>query len=443
MISKKISLTVAFVLLAALVSGCGGTGKAGGAANQTASPSGGASSDTIIKPVTIDITDAGGTAINQLDAIFGNAIRKKFPNVTIKFTTTSRDITLANMISAGENIDIYIRTIGSFFYEVPQYKFQYDLTALAKTNNVDLNRIEPTLIDSMKNNADGQLWGIPVFNTNLVLYYNKDLFDKFGVAYPKDGMNWDQIYDIAKKMNRMENGVSYVGLALSGHHQVKLNSLGMSYVDAKTGLSTYADEKWKKIFEPLYNPAQDPGYQSFMAAKGNKVADGTDFYDGKAAMFGTIQHHVGNANFAKQNFNWDMVSYPSYPDNPGVGSQSYPTYFAIPSFAQHKEDAFKIIKYLISDEFQMEASKAGNMTVLKNPDIQKAYGTSDYKGKNLQAAFYNKFAPVMHKTIYDADVERAITQFIPNLSLGKTDINTAMRQAKEQADKKIAELKAK
>ncbi|MEF3304447.1 ABC transporter substrate-binding protein [Paenibacillus sp. GYB003] len=443
MFKKHVTLSVVLGLLAAAAAGCGGTDKENGAGSGAADAGGGKATDTIDKPVTIDITDAGGTTADQLDALFGNAIRKKFPNVTINYKLTNKEIRLENLITAGENIDIYTRSIGSFFNEVPVFKFQYDLSAMVKTYGLDLNRIEPSLIDSMKNNADGQLWGLPVFNTNLVLYYNKDIFDKFGVAYPKDGMTWPQIYDTAKKLNRTENGVTYVGLALSGQHQIKLNSLGMPYVDAKTGLSTYDDEKWKKIFEPLYVPAEDPGYRSFMAAKGDKVADSQDFYDSKAAMLGTIQHHAGNANFAKAGFNWDMASYPTYPDSPDVGSQSYPTYFAIPSFAKNKDDAFKIIKYLLSDEFQTEASKAGNMTVLKNPDIQKAYGTNAYKGKNLQAAFHNKFAPVMRKTPYDADVEKAATQHIVNLATGKIDINTALRQAKDQADKKIAELKAK
>lgn len=443
MLKKTASLSVILVMLAAMAAGCGGAGQANGPGPSADSGGGAKSSDTIDAPVAIDITDGGGTSAEQLDAMFGDAVRKKFPNVTINYKLTSKDVKLDNLLTTGENIDIYIRSIGSFFNEVPVLNFQYDLTSMVKTSGLDLSRIEPTLLESMTKNAGGQLWGLPVSNTNLVLYYNKDLFDKFGVEYPKDGMTWPEIYEIAKKLNRTENGVTYVGLAMSGHHQLKLNSFGMPYVDEKTELSTFDDEKWRKIFEPLYVPAEDPGYRAFMAAKGDKVADSQDFYDGKAAMLGSIQHHAGNPNFSKPGFNWDMVAYPTYPENPDVGSQSYPNYFAIPSFAKHKEEAFKIISYLLSDEYQMEASKAGAMTVLSNPDIQKAYGTNTYKDKNLQAAFYNKFAPVMRKTLYDAEVEKAATQHITNLALGKIDINSALRQAKEQADKKIAEMKAK
>ncbi|NMO94613.1 ABC transporter substrate-binding protein [Paenibacillus lemnae] len=453
---KKMGLlSFVIVLVFALLTGCTGSGSApadGGKAaegnNNTKSDpapgnSGGeaAATDTIDEPVTIVITNGGGSSNEQNDATFGNAIREKFPNVTIEYKGVTSERRIEHLILDGENIDLFVQSIGGFFNTVPVNDFQYDLTELVEKYDVDLSRIDPSMIDSMKANANGELWGVPFQNTNLVIYYNKDIFDKFGVDYPTNGMTWEEMYDLAKQFNQTRDGADYVGLALSGHHHIKLNNFGLSYVDPETQLSTYDDEKWKSVFDVLYTPAQDPGYRAFMAKKENLVADSQDFYDGKAAMLGSIQHHTGNPNFQRADFNWDMVSYPTYKENPGVGSQAYPTYLAIPSFAKNKDAAMKIIKYLISDEFQMEASKAGVMPVLSNPEVQKVYGTAEYQGKNLEAAFFNEFAPVMYKTIYDNDVEKASTQFITDLALGNMDINTALRQAKEQGDKKIAEKK--
>ncbi|CAM3376479.1 ABC transporter substrate-binding protein [Marinicrinis lubricantis] len=453
----KLSTMLAIVLLFAMVlAGCSGSNNGNNGQNNPSHTSnnqgtneGNAEESTKegstdgIGPVTLHIVNGGGSSVDQMMTAFGNALEEKFPEVEFVFKSTTSELKIDKMILAGEPIDIFFRSIGAFFYEVPENGFQYDMTELVETHDVDLSRIDPAIMESMTANANGEIWGIPFTNTNLVLYYNKDIFDSFGVEYPKDGMTWDEMYDLAKQFNQTRDGVDYVGLALSGHHVVKLNNFGMSYVDPNTGLSTYDDERWKHVLDVLYTPAQDPGYQAFMAKKENKVADSQDFYDGKAAMLGTIQHHSGNPNFQRADFNWDMAAFPTYAENPGVGSQAYPEYMAIPSFSEHKDEAMEVIKYLISDEFQTELSKKGAMTVLADPEIQAVYGTGEYQGKNLEAAFYNEFAPVMVKTVYDNEVERAVTQYVNDLALGKIDINTALRQAKEQGDQKIAEMSAK
>jgi len=103
----------------------------------------------------------------------------------------------------------------------------------------------------------------------------------------------------------------------------------------------------------------------------------------------------------------------------------------------------KVIEYLISDEFQMEFSKNGNIPVSANKEIQAAFGSGLFQDKNQASVFYNPFAPVMMKSIYDNDVEKKLTQYINQIAGGQIDINTALRQAKEEADLVIAEKSGK
>lgn len=42
----------------------------------------------------------------------------------------------------------------------------------------------------------------PVVNNTMSLYYNKDLFDKFGVSYPKDGMTWDEVLELNRQLDK-------------------------------------------------------------------------------------------------------------------------------------------------------------------------------------------------------------------------------------------------
>jgi multiple sugar transport system substrate-binding protein len=47
----------------------------------------------------------------------------------------------------------------------------------------------------------------------LVVYYNKDLFDKKGVEYPKEGWTWEDYQDIVQKLSFEEDGTKYYGWA--------------------------------------------------------------------------------------------------------------------------------------------------------------------------------------------------------------------------------------
>lgn len=455
--SKRFFVTLIIVLIGfVIISACSSNqdetpNHSAGGNNESQTPSGDSNNQEentsseetayeIPEGTTIEIVNGGGTQEEQFNAAMGNKIREAFPHINLVYTPITSEVRLEHLIVSGKKFDLYMRSIGSFFYEVPVYDFQYDLTDLARKHNVDLSSIEPSIIDSMRNNSNGEIWGIPTSNSTMVVYYNKDIFDRFGIDYPQDGLTWDEYIDLSNSLNREQDGEQYVGMALSGHHVIKLNNFGLPYVDPETELSTYDNPQWESLLRPFTVLGQHPGYRAFMEAKDNKIPDSNDFYEGRAAMLGTILHHIGHPTFTDPNFNWDMASFPTYADNPGIGAQSYPNFISIPSFAENKDAAMQIIKYLVSEEFQMEASRRGEMTILTNDDIQSAYGSDSVSDKNVTAVFHNQFAPIMYKTAYDNDVERAITQFTNDLALGNIDINTALSRAKEEGDLKIAEL---
>ncbi len=79
---------------------------------------------------------------------------------------------------------------------------------MLKQHHVNLGRVEPYIIEYVKiASTKDELFGFPLTQSFHALYYNKDILDKFGVPYPKDGMKWDQVYQLAKELTRLENGV--------------------------------------------------------------------------------------------------------------------------------------------------------------------------------------------------------------------------------------------
>lgn len=128
-----------------------------------------------------------------------------------------------------------------------------------------MDRFAPVTIDALKNFGDdsGKFYGLPFVRNNAVLYYNKDLFDKFGVDYPEDGMSWDEVIEISRKMTRTDEGVDYSGLHAHGYMELG-GQMELPFVDPEKRESLIEKnfEDWKYVFETLGKIyAHDPNKQ--------------------------------------------------------------------------------------------------------------------------------------------------------------------------------------
>lgn len=375
------------------------------------------------------------------DEEIGNPLRAKFPNYKIEYIQRVPDQTdLSQLFAAGQEVDIVFETYVTFASSVVKNDLNYDMSELIQKHNVDLNRFEPSMIEAMRNLGDGKLYALPVSASVHALYFNKDLFDKFSVPYPTDGMTWDDLKDTAAKMTRSEGGQLYAGFAPSLNHLVILNPYSIALVDKKTNRSTYGDARWKRIIEtellPLVN---SEAYRQFMVQEnGGKVPGSKQFTDGKLAM---LVRGNGAPNVP---FDWDIVSQPHYKDLPEIGYQSLPTYYAVTKTAKNKDAAMEAIRYLTSDDHQLSLNQKGTMTVLKNPEIQKTFAQeTEFKNKNWNAFFYNKFPHSSDKTVIEDLIKKraygSLTDRIHEVVMGNKDLNTALREAEEEVNRNIDE----
>jgi multiple sugar transport system substrate-binding protein len=311
------------------------------------------------------------------------------------------------------------------------------MSDLVSKHKLDLNRFEQTAVQGIRELAQGQgLYGIPVFNNTRVMYYNKDLFDKFGVPYPKDNMSWDEAIELGRRMTRTEGGISYLGLASSEVHQVRLNALSVPMIDPKTGKPTInTDERWRSILTKGFFEPNNSEIARQIISKG---FTGTNHFTKEkivAMMPGLANQAADQADLFAE-VNWDMVTEPYYKERPGYSSQVYPTYFSVTAQSKHRDEAMQAISVLVSEEHQMFLSKIGQMTVLENDTIKKALGQeSRFKDRNWNAVFLQKPAPIPYKSKFDIDIEVIYRKQIRDYALGKVDLNTLLRNAEEEAVK--------
>ena len=78
-----------------------------------------------------------------------------------------------------------------------------NLDSYLKADPHALDGIYPITLEAYKT-ADGY-FGLPRDFQTIVLYYNKDMFDAAGVAYPTDKWTWNDLRETAKKLTRDKN----------------------------------------------------------------------------------------------------------------------------------------------------------------------------------------------------------------------------------------------
>jgi multiple sugar transport system substrate-binding protein len=437
-------LTAIFISVAA---GCGS--KAGTPDSQ------GKSAETPEKhdPITLKLYQFGLSLTDaDFQKLFADPVKKKYPYITLELVKSGPDAGPGtqpeDLVAAGNFPDILFSSNPNI-QRLNELGVLANLAPLVKQNNVDLNRFEPVLVDAIKQYAkNGELLALPFSRNYSPLFYNKDIFDKFGVNYPKDGMTWDDVNALAQKVTRSDGGVNYRGFDYGQAPVTTGSALSLNMVNPKTELADINTDSWKKAFtmmQKMYGiPGNLPDKSMFGAL--NKIR--LDFAAGNLAMFldkgNGLVPILQDLDNSKKPLNWDMVSSPNFPEALGTEGVVDIHLFEVYSKSKYQNEAFKVIDYLTSKDVEMLASKGGRVTSLTDKEVQQSYGAelSTLKGKQLDAIYKTKPAKLQYPSEYNSIVTKYLMSAFKSVNLDGQDINTALRTAEEAANKEIQEKKA-
>ncbi|WP_282942480.1 extracellular solute-binding protein [Paenibacillus sp. RC67] len=376
-------------------------------------------------PVTLKIMQTSSVSISDdaFQTIFVDPVKAKYPYITLELVRNGQGTRLEDLVTAGTIPDMLMIWNGQMATYSDLNLFQ-DITPLIKKRNVDLNRFEPVVLDAIRVVSDkGELYGLPYAVQLNALYYNKDIFDKFGVPYPKDGMTWDDTIDLAKKVTRLDGDVQYRGL--DPEHLERLSfQKSLDMVDAKTNKASVNTDAWKQVMENAYKIYSIPG----------NAKDSNNFLKQKTiAMFAGINiFDALTTATTKDGFtNWDVAQYPSYKDNPNVYGMVDTHVLTISKSTKYADAAMKVLEVVTSDEVQtISAKKTLRLTPLKNPEIKKALGADNpiMKDKHIDSIFKSKPAPAPVISPNHAKAKAILYKSFDEYLAGK-DVNTALREA--------------
>jgi multiple sugar transport system substrate-binding protein len=440
MTKRSLIMLTVLLLVCGMMAACGdGSDNAGGnsSGKEQAAPaapgadnSGKTAAPQVSKdPVEILVYSNFPETADDFDDVFVKPVKAKYPNITLKLTTkVSGHPTITEQVAAGQVPDIMIGTVLNLF-EFQQLGLFSDMTPEIKKFNFDMNRIDPAIIQETKTYSDkGELYGIPYEANFTALYYNKDLFDKFAVAYPKDGMMWDDVVELTKKVTRNADGVQYRGLEPENVTRMA-SPLGFGFIDPKTNKPLI--QSWKPAYDLLQRIITIPGNAPPKVIQFDKDSF---FKDKIVSMIATT--NVFN-RFADANMNWDVVTYPQYPDHKGTFGVAGGRPLMISSKSKHRDQAFQVIETVMSDEIQIMRNKTGKVTTLASENVLKTFAADlPYaKGKNIKAVYALKPGwRVLSE--YDDLANPIVFKHSVDMYSGK-DINTVIRETEEDITKAI------
>lgn len=381
------------------------------------------------KPFTLNYY----TNLSKTDMEFETSIiQKKFPHITVNPVFYTAQLKPQDLAVTGSIPDLISFTIGSL-WDFRDVNLLSDLQPLIKKHNLDMNRFLPNVLESIQAYSDtGEVLFIPYTLSTNVLYYNKNIFNKFGVPFPKDGMTWTDVYELAKKLTREDGGVKYKGFQFQLQNLTWKNQLMLPLVDPTNYKTLVNSVGWKQWLETM---------GAALLIKGNEP--GGSFEKAQDVAMYSGPNLLSNLEEPMKNgLDWDAVALPTFPGSNTGGTQMISPFYALPPKGNNMDESFQVIAYMLSEEVQTMKSRKGKVPIINSDAAAKQYGKEipGIEGKNLDAFFKDKVGKPFKTTKYD-DIAKTViyTELLPGYYKGGSDINTLFRAAEESINKKIEE----
>lgn len=373
----------------------------------------------------------------------GNYVVENFPHFTLELVNWDGTSEHLQQLYADDIVpDVLLPFRGQLPLEETDSVFPLD--EMVEKYGVDLSHIQPEIIEEIRSrDKDRRLVGIPQEVGYLGLYYNKEVFDLFGVEYPDPdkSMTWDELLTLSERLQGEVGGTKYCGLSFedSSLYMAPLWQFSINLTDPETGEVnlTNQDEvvRWMQLMDRVFrkDPTQHDGSCSFW----NKTT---------AMMIGWhgFMHTWVGGDTLEEVLAYkepiDVVPLPVWADQPGITVSPQGIHpWAVNAHSENKEAAFQFALIGASEEYQMKMARLGTPAVLNSEESIEQLGADNelYHGKNVKAFRANTpQSPPEVKSRWDQFVEFDMTEFMES----DMDVLEYLRVVEERATIKIKDV---
>jgi multiple sugar transport system substrate-binding protein len=308
---------------------------------------------------------------------------------------------LLTMIAGGDIPDMMMLNTGQF-EGLASRGALLPLDDFVSRDSMDLGIYWPQAIEGSK--YQGTLYALPRDMSNVILYYNKDLFDAAGVAYPTDDWTWDDFLAAAQELTIDKDGDGQIDQWGFGLNNIVWVWAGFVWGNGGDVLSEdrkqclLEDPKTVEALEFYFGLQTEEGVSPPPGALPEASGSGDQMLTQAIAMglFGPWWRPamVGNEN----QFAWDVANPPMAPGG-GRGSVAYIDHWAMSAQTEVADETWEFMKFLTSQEGQeMWTELIGARSISPIKAVAESDAWTSYGGSSgqiiLDALSFSQAPPV-------------------------------------------------
>ena len=435
----------AALFLAVGVGACGGTGD-----DDNSDKAAGAPAAKADKLEPAEITLWVGFTQRELK-VFKDAVKgfeKKNPGVTVKVVGGINDDKIIAASRGGKAPDVAQSFSADNSGAFCSSGAWIDLASYMERDGISEDIFPPA--PRSYTEFEGTRCALPMLADAYGLYYNTDMFEKAGLDGPPKTVS--ELVEYAKKLTvkNPDGSLNVVGFnpVMSWYSNTPANfgpMFGGKWVDESGKSSLSTDPAWAKLLRWQKQLIDYYGYDNlvkFQAGLGDEFSASNAFEKGKVAM--NVDGEWRTAFIADEapDLPYGTAPVPVDDDKPELYGGGYTTgnIAGIPKRAEHKEQAWALLKYLTTDDEAMVFLSNGLRNVpttassAKSPDLKP-----DPKFETFVKIFENPATTTTPVTAAGSAYQELFNGFVNKWQAGRVDdLEAGLADIDKQIDAQLA-----
>jgi len=222
--------------------------------------------------------------------------------------------------------------------------------------------------------VNGSLYELPFRNDFWVVFYNKDLFDAAGVAYPTNDMTFAQYDELARQVADPTFGAQVYG---THYHTWRSAVQLFGVLDGKNNILSGQYDFFKPYYEMVLGQEDDQICRNYADLSAEGLHYSAAFSSGDVAMMNmgswyisTLISSIKSGDYdASLCGNWGMVKYPHAEGVEAGSTLGTITGLAVTSVSDNKDAAFDFVEWVSGAEGAKVMAETGNFPAIMTDEV--------------------------------------------------------------------------
>lgn len=309
-----------------------------------------------------------------------------------------------------------------------------DLGPYFEKNNFDTSAIYEQALQAFSD--DGKQFGMPASFSNVVLIYNKNLFDQAGADYPTKDWTWKEMNEAAVKIRALGDNIFGIHQGVHFHEFYKAVQQNGGSLFNKDG--TEFTINTPENIETLKHMADRINVTNVMASEAqlSGIGDWELFKDGRLGMILTGVWAFPDFTANIVDFEWDIEVEPG---NIQKATHFFTNGLVVNKDSKQKDAAYKWVEFMSASREAAEIRIEANweLPAVTDPDVLDAY-LQITPPANRQAVYdsleYLVTPPVIAQF---SEMDDILTRHLDTAAQGAVSPEQALEAAQQELQDKI------